>query len=419
VEIEALCTGDELLTGLTSDTNSAYFQTRLLALGERVRRTTVVGDDLADIVEALRTLSVRADVVLVSGGLGPTSDDLTVDAAALATGEPLYEHAPTLARIHARFAEHGIAFTPNNARQARVPRGAEVVDNPAGTAPMLVLTLARATVFFLPGVPREYRALVDAEVIPRLRQRVEAQRERRFQALRLLRTLMLPESHLDALVAPLLPKHPAVTFGFRTHAPENQLKLLATGRDQAEALAHLARAEADAREVLGVRCFGADDESLSLVLGKLLASHAQTVAVAESCTGGGIGALLSAPAGASAYFVGGAITYVDALKTALARVPAELLQRHGAVSEPVAFAMAEGIRDLCQATWGLSVTGYAGPTGGDAQNPVGSVYTGLAWQGGRRCERHVFRGDRERVQRFAAYNALDMLRRQILGTPRP
>ncbi len=419
MEIEALCTGDELLTGLTSDTNSAYFQTALMALGERVRRTTVVGDDLPDLVEALRTLSARSDVVLVSGGLGPTADDLTVDAVAQAAGLPLFEHAPTLERIRARFAEHGIALTPNNARQARAPQGAEVVDNPAGTAPMLVLKLQRATLFLLPGVPREYRALVDAEVIPRLRRLLEAQGTRRFAALRLLRTMMLPESHLDALVAPLVPRHPGVVFGFRTHAPENQLKLLASGRDDAEARALLSAAEADARAVLGAHCFGADGESLSQVTGALLRERAQTVAVCESCTAGGLGALLAAPAGASTYFLGGAITYVNEIKAALAHVPAELLERHGAVSEPVALAMAEGIRVACGAGWGVSVTGYAGPTGGDAQNPVGTVYTGLSWEGGRRCERRVFKGDRERVQRFAAYNALDMLRRQLLDTARP
>ncbi len=414
MDIEALCTGDELLTGLTSDTNSAYFQTRLLALGERVRRTTVVGDDRADIVDALKTLAARADVVLVSGGLGPTSDDLTAEAAAEALGVPLVEDAPTLQRIRSRFAERGVTFTENNARQARVPQGAQVVTNPAGTAPMFVAQLGRATLFFVPGVPREYRALVDAELVPRLRQLQQQRGESHFIALRLLRTMGLPESHLDARVAPLLTRHPRVFFGFRTHAPENQLKLLVSAGSQAEADGLLASAEADARALLGVHCFGADEETLSLVLGKALRERRATVAVAESCTGGGMGALLSAPAGASDYFSGGAITYVNAVKVALAGVPQALLQAHGAVSEPVALSMAQGVRAACGTTWGLSVTGYAGPTGGDAENPIGTVYLGLAWQGGQRCEKQRFTGDREYVQRFAAHHALDLLRRQLL-----
>ena len=169
MRVEVLCTGDELLTGLTVDTNSPYFMEQLLPHGEQVARTTVVGDVREEILEALRTLSAREDVVLVSGGLGPTADDLTAECAAEAAGVPLVESAEALAALEARFARRGILLTPNNRRQARVPRGAEVVLNPNGSAPMFVLRLNRATLFFLPGVPREYRSLVDTEVLPRLK----------------------------------------------------------------------------------------------------------------------------------------------------------------------------------------------------------------------------------------------------------
>jgi nicotinamide-nucleotide amidase len=414
MRVEVLCTGDELLTGLTVDTNSPYFMERLLPLGEQVARTTVVGDVREEILEALRTLSTRADVVLVSGGLGPTADDLTAECAAEAAGVPLQESAEALQALEARFARRGIVLTPNNRRQAQVPKGAEVVLNPNGSAPMFVLRLGKATLFFLPGVPREYRHLVDAEVLPR----IEALRGKRpdatFLAFRLLRTVGLPESHLDAKVAPVARAHPDVSFGFRTQAPENHLKLMAHGATQAAADAALAAAERDSRAVLGSYVYGQDGDRQAAVVGALLLGRQETVALAESCTGGRIADLLTSISGASAWFLGGAVVYANAMKEAFVRVRKETLGAHGAVSEEVAKEMAEGVRKAAAATWGLSVTGIAGPTGGSEEKPVGTVFIALAGPTGTVAQRYRFAGDRELIRTFSAGAALEVLRLALL-----
>jgi nicotinamide-nucleotide amidase len=414
MRVEVLCTGDELLTGLTVDTNSPYFMEQLLPHGEQVARTTVVGDVREEILEALRTLSARADVVLVSGGLGPTADDLTAECAAEAAGVPLVESAEALAALEARFARRGILLTPNNRRQARVPRGAEVVLNPNGSAPMFVLRLNRATLFFLPGVPREYRFLVDTEVLPRMK-RLRGQRpDSSFLAFRLLRTVGLPESHLDAAVAKVAAEHSDVAFGFRTQAPENHLKLMARGRTQKEADLALAAAEQASRAVLGAFVFGQDAERYPEVVATLLSGRKETLALAESCTGGRIADLLTSVPGASAWFPGGAVVYANAMKEAWAGVRQETLVAHGAVSEEVAREMAEGVRAAAHATWGLSVTGIAGPGGGTAEKPVGTVFTALAGPQGTRVQKHRLAGDREQVRTFSASAALEMLRLALL-----
>jgi nicotinamide-nucleotide amidase len=272
--------------------------------------------------------------------------------------------------------------------------------------------------FFLPGVPREYRALVDGEVVPRLRAELERRPGRIHRAFRLLRTVGVPEAVLDERVAPLAVAHPRVVFGFRTHAPENHLKLMAEAPTQAEAEAALAAAEAAARKELGLVVYGADGDTYAGVLARLLTQARATLALAESCTGGLIAEQLTAVPGASSFLVGGAVVYTEQMKMAWAGVPAELLARHGAVSRPVAVAMAEGVRAACGASHGLSVTGYAGPTGGTAEDPVGTVYCALAVAGEpTRCERFFLPGDREHVRLFAASHALDLLRERLLTGP--
>lgn len=411
--LETVCTGDELLTGLTADTNSLFFQDLALrALGVRVARSTVVGDRVPDIASALREAAGRADAVLVSGGLGPTLDDLTAEAAAQAAGVPLDESAAVRAHLEARYRARGVALTPNNLRQARVPRGAEVVLNPHGAAPLFVLPLGKARLFFVPGVPKEYRHLVEHEVLPRLQALLGPAREHR--QLRLLKTVLLPESHLDAKVQGLVAQHPDVEFGTRTHAPENHLKLLARGATAEACRDALARAEAACRAALGAWVFGADDETLPQVVGALLLGRRQTVAVAESCTGGLVAEQLTRVAGASAWVVGGAVTYQARVKQRWARVEPGLLAAHGEVSREVAEAMAEGVRAELGADWGVGVTGWAGPGGGTGADPAGTVYVAVAGPGGAAAARHAFPGDRERVRGFAAAAALDALRRRLL-----
>ena len=418
MRIEALCTGDELLTGVTTDTNSTWFQQRLLELGEQVTRTTVVGDVREEILEALRTLSARADVVLVSGGLGPTADDLTAEVAAEAAGVPLALHEGALAALEERFAKRGLTVTENNIKQVKVPAGSEVVLNPAGSAPMFILRLGRALLFFVPGVPREYRALVDAAVLPRIAALRAERGERGFRALRLLKTVFLPESHLDARVRPLLAAHPRVTFGFRTHFPENHLKLMAEGRTREEAREVLEAADAASRPLLGDHLFAVDDETMAGVVGRQLQARRETLALAESCTGGRIGDMLTEVPGASAHFLGSAVAYANVLKERWVRVARTTLVENGAVSQLVAAEMARGARKAAESTWSLSVTGIAGPDGGTPEKPVGTVFIGLDGPDGTEVRAHRFHGDREQIRTASAYSALDWLRLRTRG-PRP
>lgn len=411
MRIETLCTGDELLTGLTSDTNSRFFQTLLLEqCGLTVRRSTVVGDVRDDLVEVLNTLAARCDVVLVSGGLGPTTDDITIESACEAAQVAMVEDERVMAHIRARFEKRGIALTENNRRQARIPEGSEVVLNDEGSAPLIIQRRGSCTFFFVPGVPREYRHLVATFVVPRL---AALTKRTSVTKLRVLKTMGVPESHLDAKVQPLLARHPNVTFGYRTHAPENHLKLLVTGSDEGSVLATLASAERDAREVLGASIFGVDDDTLAKVVGARLVERGLSLAVAESCTGGLISAACTEVSGASTWFPGGAATYAASAKTIWAHVPASLIEAHGVVSEEVARAMATGVRTVLSASCGLSVTGYAGPTGGDEVNPVGTVFIGVATPERVFVEKHRFGGDRARVRLFAAATALDALRRAL------
>lgn len=419
MRIEVLCTGDELLTGLTSDTNSRFFMERLELLGAQVSYEQIVGDVLEDIVRALREAATRADVLLVSGGLGPTMDDLTAEAAATAAGVKLIEHAQTWEAIVARFNARGLEVTPNNRRQAQVPEGCEVVKNPAGSAPMFVLKIGRCALMFVPGVPREYKALVELEVLPRISAMLEANPSRVFRASRLLKTMLLPESHMDQRVRPLFAAHPSVRFGTRTHAPENHLKLLAEGATREEALNRLHAAEEASRAAVGRDVFGTDDERYVDVLIRELRAAGKTVAVAESCTGGLVQQWLTSAAGASAAFNSGVVAYSEEVKTQWVGVPRELIAKHGVVSADVAKALAEGIRRKTNADYGIGVTGFAGPSGGTEKDPVGTVYVALATATQTGCERMVQTGDRDRIRLYAVAQVLELLRHEVrtaLGT---
>ncbi len=413
MHIETVCTGDELLTGLTSDTNSRFFQNLLLdTTGLTVRRGVVVGDDRDDIIEALNEASARADAVLVSGGLGPTADDLTAECAATAAGTTLEESAAALAHLEARFRGRGIVLTENNRRQALVPRGAEVILNAEGSAPMFIQRRGRCVLFFVPGVPKEYRHLVEAFVVPRL---AALKGDATVRKLALLKTTGLPESHLDQRVKPLAAKHPDVVFGFRTHPPENHLKLLATGATEAEASARLEQVVGEAWAVLGDTCFGRDGDTLASVVLGHLRRRREWLTVAESLTGGLVSQWLTAVPGASDVFYGGACAYTEAAKTQWAGVPQGLLAQFGAVSREAAEAMATGLRERTRAQWALATTGWAGPGGGDAEHPVGTVFIAIAGPGGVTVDQHRFHGDRERVRSFAAATALNQLRLRLEG----
>jgi len=427
MRIELLCTGNELLDGSVVDTNSTWFCDRAFERGLPVARKETLPDDLPALIEAFRTIGARADFVVVSGGLGPTTDDLTVEAAAAAAGVPLETDESFLEQLKRRYADRGFAFTPNNARQARIPKGATLVPNPYGTAPMVVVRVGKADFHLLPGVPREFKPLCDEQVVPRLEARVAAEGPRAHHASRVLKLYGIGESHLDHQVRALPAKHPDVYVGFRTHMPENHLKLLAHGATDAEAAARLAAVEAEARAILGDKVFGIDKEEFAPVVVRALKASGATVALAESCTGGLAASMLAAVPGASDALVFSAVVYQDRAKTLLLGVDAELVRRDGAVSASVTRALAEAARDRAQATYGLAITGWAGPGGGTAQDPVGTVYLCLATPGpsGRGTttieQRHHWKwggqdDGRQRVRQFAAYQALDVLRRHVQGT---
>jgi nicotinamide-nucleotide amidase len=404
LHVEILATGDELLTGQLVDTNSAWLMDRLWDLGVMVRRKTLVGDDRDDLDAALRETSARADVVVTCGGLGPTEDDLTSERVAAVMGVPLELDPPSLHAIEERFRRFGRVMTPNNAKQARFPRGAEVIPNPHGTAPGFAVTVGRALVVCLPGPPPEFRALCEEWLLPRL-----AGRTGEASASRLVKLFAVPESHADQAMRPVMddPENAGVRFGFRAHWPEIHVKWSVAGAGAEE---RADRILAAVRGLFGDAVLGEGKEELPALVVARLAARGERVAVSESCTGGLLAELITRVAGASAVFDLGVVAYGDAMKERLLGVPAAVLSAHGAVSEPVARALAEGARRTGGATWGIGITGIAGPTGGTAEKPVGTVHLALAGPAGTTALQQRYRGDRERVRRQAAYEALNLLR---------
>jgi nicotinamide-nucleotide amidase len=402
--VEILSTGDELLTGQLVDTNSAWLMDRLWDLGLMVRRKTLVGDDRADLLAAIRETAGRSDVVVMSGGMGPTEDDLTSECVAAATGVPLELHEPSLRTIEERFRRFGRTMTPNNEKQARFPRGAEVIPNRFGTAPGFAARVLRAEVVCLPGVPVEFRGLSEEWLLPRLAARIGEP-----VAARVLKLFGVPESHADHAMRPVMddPANAGVRFGYRAHWPEVHVKWTVPGPDAA---ARADRIREAARAVFGDAVWGeGKDELPELVVARLLARR-ERLAVAESCTGGLVAELVTRVPGASGAFDLGVVAYANAMKERLLGVAGEELAAHGAVSEPVARALAEGARRVGGAAWGLGITGIAGPGGGTPEKPVGTVHVAVAGAEGTRHVQRLYRGDRERVRRQAAYEALNLLR---------
>lgn len=402
---EVLAIGDELLSGETVDTNSNYLDGLLEGWGYRVTRHLTVPDDEAAIARAFQESAARAQLVLSTGGLGPTDDDLTLAALAKALGCELVRHEPTLEKIKAMFASFGREMTPNNERQAMVPKFGEVLDNQSGTAPGFRARLGEAQIFLMPGVPREVRWLMTHRIEPWI-PKVEPLPLRRT-----IKVIGVGESKLEHEIRAVVKKHTGVHFGYRTLGFENHVKLLASGEG---AVGRLDAVEVDLAAVLGSRIYGREQDELHAVVVRRLIERNETVAVAESCTGGWVQRLITDVPGCSATFLGGSVTYANLAKTTLIGVDPGLLEAHGAVSHSVAKAMADGIRQKLGATWAVSTTGIAGPTGGTPDKPVGTVWIGVAGPDDTTAHRLVFPGDREQVRGYAAKAALDALRRRIL-----
>lgn len=399
-----LAIGDELLSGETVDTNSSYLDGLLEAHGWSVVRHLTVADDEPTIAQAFREAAALGELVLSTGGLGPTQDDLTLSALARALGVELVLDEVVLERIRARFASFGRKMSDNNRRQAMVPSEGEALDNEVGTAPGFVATLDGAQVFLMPGVPREVRWLMKHRILPRIEDGGGGRRRRT------LKVVGLGESRLELSIQEVVSAHPDVRFGYRTLGLENHVKLMAEG---AEAEVRLAAAELAVRQALGARLYGADEDVLEAVLGASLRAAGQTVAVAESCTGGLVGKRLTDVSGSSGYMLGGVVAYADRVKVGLLDVPAGAIAEHGAVSEPVARAMAEGVRARLGADWGLSTTGIAGPSGGTEDKPVGMVWYAVAGPDGTEAKRVQLPGDRAQVRQLSASVVLDALRRRL------
>jgi nicotinamide-nucleotide amidase len=413
MKAEVLTIGDELLRGEILDSNKSYLSERLLSLEVETRWHTSVGDDPPDMRDALLRAAERSEVVLVSGGLGPTRDDLTIEVLAETFGRKLLLDEASLAGIQAFFERFGREMAPNNAKQAYFPEGAEVLANPVGTAPGCLLEQGSARFFCMPGVPRELKLMMEEQVLPRVAARREGGGVVRA---RLLRTFGMGESNLDEMLRDVTTDE--VTVGFRTAFPDNYVRLVARGEDEAEADARLTRAHRLVRERLDPLVYGEGEQTLEDAVGVLLRRAGRSVAVAESCSGGLLAQRFTSVPGASDYFLGGVVAYANEAKTELLGVSRELLEEHGAVSEPVARAMAQGVRARLGADLGLSTTGISGPSGGSEEKPLGSVFVALDHSEGTEAGGFVFPFDRDRHRQITTSVCLDWVRRTLLGVER-
>jgi nicotinamide-nucleotide amidase len=414
VNAEIIAVGSEMLTPFRTDTNSLYLTEQLNLLGVDVIFKSVVGDDLRRLVAAAQHALFRSDILIFSGGLGPTEDDLTREAVAEALGLSLRRDPDILTRLQQRFADRGWKMSPNNVKQADVLEGATALPNPNGTAPGQWLSGEfdgrEHIIVLLPGPPHELKALFEAEVRERLRAKVPPA----FLAVRTLKIAMLGESAVDARVAPIYKRYTDVDTTILAGAGEIELHFKTRASTQDAAQSRVDEVAGVVEDELDDAVYSRDGESLEQIVGYWLQMRAATVAVAESCTGGLLAERLTSISGSSRYFLGGAVVYSNALKTEFAGVPAEMIERHGAVSREVAAALAEGIRYRCESTLGVGITGIAGPNGGTPEKPVGLVFHAVASSTGTEVVQRNFPGDRKRIRRFASTMALDMVRKKLM-----
>jgi len=404
-----LAVGSELLTPGRRDTNAEWLIARLFDLGIETAWRAMIGDDVSRIEELSRAAWSGATLVLVTGGLGPTEDDRTREALARAFDAPLVRDEEMAGRIVARLTGLGRVASPRQVLQADRPRGAAWIENPLGSAPGILIERDGRLLAALPGVPAEMKAMFDASVAKRL-----APYGAGTLARQTLRISGRPESYVDDLLRDLYGTEGTETT-ILASAGSVELILTARGSGGGEARARLAALEAQMRGRLGRDLYGAGDDTLAAVVGRLLLARQATVAAAESCTGGGLGAALTDVPGSSGWFRGGLVCYANDLKTSLAGVPAAQLEAHGAVSEEVSRALAAGARTRLGATFGLGITGIAGPDGGTAAKPVGTVHIALDDGGQGAATALNWPGDRALIRRRAVAAALDLLRRRLLA----
>ena len=405
-----LSIGTELTRGEIVNTNASWLAAELTGLGFTVRYSDGVDDDSARIGTALKRLASEAQVIVCTGGLGPTTDDLTTAAVALALAVPLERDASSVASIERRFASLGRTMTLNNLKQADFPRGAEVLENRKGSAPGFSVRIGQATAFFTPGVPSEMRHLFETHIRPR----IEALSPRTQFQIR-LHCFGETESRIGELMSGVEQDFPGVVLGYRPHFPEIELKVLAQADTVREAEQLARAAAAQVRKRLGDTIFAEGETNFIATTAAAVRARKATLALAESCTGGLLSQLLTKEP-ASDFYLGAVVCYANRAKEALLAVKPQTLLAHGAVSEETACEMALGVRTALGSDYALAITGIAGPTGGSEEKPLGLVYIALASPDGNvAAVKHNFRGDRERIQTYAAYRALDLLRSALLG----
>jgi competence/damage-inducible protein CinA C-terminal domain len=413
--VEILAIGTEVVDGDVVNTNAAWLSQRMIELGHEVRFHSAVPDDEVLMLDALARAADRAQVVLVTGGLGPTVDDFTLEVAAKFFQVPLELHQESLERIRGFFKKFNRAMSSNQERQAMLPKGATVLPNKLGTAPGAVFSLAESQFAFFPGVPKEMQEMFGnfSRLLPK--PATELSRRRKV-----LRCFGLPEGQMDAALRDLFKGRMEIhgtQVGFRVRFPTIDLRLRSAAASASEAENNLSTAEALIREKLGDCIFGEGEASLEQVVGALLRQKQLRLAVAESCTGGLLASLITDVSGASEYFVLGVVAYANESKLQLLEVKPESIEKFGAVSSEVALEMARGIRKMSGADYGVAITGIAGPTGGSAEKPIGTVHIAVAYPTGEWEKNYLFPFGRDRFKQVAAATALDRLRRILLANP--
>ena len=422
---EIITVGDELLRGEIVDSNKARIAERLLLLDVECRYQVSVLDDPADMRDAFLRAAGRSDVVLVSGGLGPTRDDLTTEVLAATFGRELELDEASLGEIRGFFGRMGREMADVNRKQAFFPTGAEVLKNPIGTAPGFSIREGEAVFFSMPGVPRELDKMMDEQVLPRIERLLQSDvskgGDRRVVRAALLRTFGMGESTLEAELADLA-RNGEVELGFRTSFPDNFLRPVARAKTAADADRRISEVIESIRGRLGPLVYGEGSDTMESVVGKMLRDRGLSVATGESCTGGLIAERMTDVPGSSAYFKGGVVAYSNEAKTALLGVSKSLIETYGAVSEPVVRAMAEGACERFGSHFAVATSGISGPDGGTAEKPVGLVWIALARRdaasgepSGTHADSFVFPVDRSRHRALTAQVALDWIRRSLLG----
>jgi len=411
MKAEIIIIGDEILYGQTIDTNSAFIAEKLGESGVEISYKTAVGDEVKKIVEAVHLAQRRVDLIIATGGLGPTSDDLTVKAIAKAFKKNLIFHPEILKKIEARFKARGIEMPKINQNQALIPQGAKALENPLGSAPGILIEEDKKIFIALPGVPKEMKAMLEQEVIPRLKTKVGKTKI----VHRKIRTTGIIESKLYEKIKDLLKDLIEIKVAFLPGYQGVDLRLTANLKTSSKSKDALTQLEEKIKERIGEFIYGYDEQTLEEMVGKMLQENGKTLSVAESCTGGLVAAKITNISGSSDYFERGVVSYSNQAKMEILGVPRDLLEKYGAVSPEMALAMAQGVRRISKTDLGLSVTGIAGPTGGTKEKPVGLIYIGLADAQKSWVEKFLFGQDRMINRERAAQAALNMVRSYFSG----